>query len=78
MSTAACIIIGDEILTGKTRDTNCPLLVDLCRELGVSLRRIVTIGDEVETIAEEVRACSAAFDYVFTSGGIGPTHDDRT
>jgi molybdenum cofactor synthesis domain-containing protein len=78
VSTAACIIIGDEILSGKTRDTNCPLLVDLCRELGVSLRRIVTIGDEVETIADEVRACSAGFDYVFTSGGIGPTHDDRT
>jgi molybdenum cofactor synthesis domain-containing protein len=78
VSTAACIIIGDEILSGKTRDTNCGLLIALCHELGVALRRIVTIGDDLETIAEEVRLCSGRYDYVFTSGGIGPTHDDRT
>jgi len=78
VTTAACIIIGDEILSGKTRDTNCALRIGLLHVLGVSLRRIVTIGDEVETIAEEVRACAAGHDYVFTSGGIGPTHDDRT
>jgi molybdenum cofactor synthesis domain-containing protein len=78
MTTAACIIIGDEILSGKIRDTNAQRLIDLLREIGVSLRRIVTVSDQPEEIAEEVRRCSDRFDYVFTSGGLGPTHDDRT
>ena len=78
MTTVAGLIIGDEILTGKVRDANGPLLIDLCRDLGVCLERLVYIGDEIEVIATEVRSCSEQFDAVVTSGGVGPTHDDRT
>jgi molybdenum cofactor synthesis domain-containing protein len=78
MVTAAGIIIGDEILSGKVRDTNIHLLIDTLHAVGVSLRRVATISDKVEDIADEVRRCSASCDQVFTSGGVGPTHDDRT
>jgi len=78
MATAAGLIIGDEILTGKVRDANGPLLIDLCRDLGVCLERLVYIPDDIEVIAAEVRSCSEQFDAVITSGGVGPTHDDRT
>jgi molybdenum cofactor synthesis domain-containing protein len=76
--TAAGIVIGDEILSGKVEDTNTSKLIATLREAGVALRRLVTISDDPEVIAEEVRRCSDSFDYVFTSGGLGPTHDDRT
>jgi molybdenum cofactor synthesis domain-containing protein len=78
MSSAGVLVIGNEILSGKVVDVNSP---DLCRELralGVDVRRVLTIPDEVALIAREVRAMSEAFDWVFTSGGIGPTHDDLT
>ncbi len=78
MSTVAGLIIGDEILTGKVRDANGPLLIDLCRDLGVCLERLVYVPDEIEVIAAEVRSCAKKFDAVITSGGVGPTHDDRT
>jgi molybdenum cofactor synthesis domain-containing protein len=78
MSTAALLVIGNEILSGKVRDTNSPFLAVELRKLGVDLERIVTIPDVIETIAREARALSREFDYVFTSGGIGPTHDDLT
>jgi len=76
--TAAILVIGDEILSGKTRDLNAQLLIGELRELGVSLKRIVIIPDDVETVAASTRELSAAFDLVFTSGGVGPTHDDVT
>jgi molybdenum cofactor synthesis domain-containing protein len=78
MTTAAAIIIGDEILSGKVRDVNSPLLIDLLAELGVDLERIVVIGDDHAVIAAEVAACSAGYGVVVTSGGVGPTHDDCT
>ena len=78
MTTAAAIIIGDEILSGKVRDANAPLLIDLFRDSGVELRRLVCIADGVEVISAEVQGCAASHDVVVTSGGIGPTHDDRT
>lgn len=78
MVTAAGIIIGDELLSGSTRDTNTELLVHHLRRSGVALRRLTIIGDDVEAIAQEVRACSDRFDWVITSGGLGPTHDDKT
>ena len=78
MSTAGVLVIGNEILSGKVVDTNSPFLASELRTLGVDLQRILTIPDEVEIIAREVRVMSAAYDYVFTSGGIGPTHDDVT
>ena len=76
--TAAIVVIGNEILTGKSEDKNASFLIKELYKLGVTLRRIVMIPDEVEEIARSVRECAAAFDYVFTSGGIGPTHDDVT
>ena len=78
MSTAGLLIIGNEILSGKIQDTNSPYLCTELRALGVDVERILTIPDVVETIATDVKAMSAAYDYVFTSGGIGPTHDDLT
>src|SRR2546426_6075068 len=76
--TAAIVVIGNEILTGKSEDKNASFLIGEMYELGVALRRIVVIPDEVEAIATAVRECSDSFDYVFTSGGVGPTHDDVT
>ncbi len=78
MPTAAAVIIGNEILTGKFADENGPYLISRLRTLGCDLRRLVTIDDDVQTIAAEVRACSEAHDVVFTTGGVGPTHDDVT
>lgn len=78
MPTAGLVIIGNEILSGKIVDTNSPYLAGELRQIGVDLERIITIPDVVDVIAREVRAFSEAFDYVFTSGGIGPTHDDVT
>ena len=78
MTTAAAIIIGDEILSAKVRDANTPLLTDFMAELGIDLERIVVIGDDCAAIAAEVAACSEKYDVVITSGGVGPTHDDCT
>lgn len=76
--TAAVIVIGNEILSGKVADTNAAFLAQALRAVGVSLRRILVIPDEIETIAAAVREYQPAFDVVFTSGGVGPTHDDVT
>lgn len=78
VGTAAVVIIGDEILSGKFADENAPFLIAELRELGVALRRIATIPDSLDEIAATVRECAARFDHVFTSGGVGPTHDDMT
>lgn len=78
MATAAVIIIGNEILSGKFADKNGPFFIRRLREMGIDLLRIVTIPDEIPLVAAEVRAASAAFDHVFTTGGVGPTHDDIT
>jgi molybdenum cofactor synthesis domain-containing protein len=75
---AGILIIGNEVLSGKVTDVNSPYLCRELRELGVDVERIVTIPDVVDVIAAEVSAMSAAYDFVFTSGGIGPTHDDLT
>jgi molybdenum cofactor synthesis domain-containing protein len=76
--TAAIVIIGNEILSGKTEDTNGPFLIGELKALGVDLREIAVIPDVAETIIATVSRLSAAFDHVFTSGGVGPTHDDIT
>ncbi|HET6304568.1 MAG TPA: molybdopterin-binding protein [Myxococcota bacterium] len=78
MSSAGVLVIGNEILSGKVVDVNSPYLCRELRALGVDVRRVLTIPDEIELIAKEVRAMSESFDWVFTSGGIGPTHDDLT
>jgi molybdenum cofactor synthesis domain-containing protein len=76
--TAGVIVIGNEILSGKVTDTNAPFLTRELRALGVALRRIVTITDDLDDIAEAVRDFHRRFDINFTSGGVGPTHDDVT
>ena len=76
--TAAIVVIGNEILTGKSPDKNASFLIEQLHQLGVALRRVVIIPDELDTIARAVRECAGSFDYVFTSGGVGPTHDDVT
>ena len=78
MPTAGILIIGNEILSGKVVDTNSPYLCEQLRALGVDVERMVTIPDVIETIAAEVKMMSQTYDFVFTSGGIGPTHDDLT
>ena len=76
--TAAIMIIGEEILSGKVEEENARYAVRELRGLGVSLRRIEVVPDVLEEIAPSLRALSARFDHVFTSGGVGPTHDDVT
>ena len=78
MPTAGILIIGNEILSGKVADSNSPFFCRELRSLGVEVERILTIPDDVAVIGTEVRAMSRAYDFVFTSGGIGPTHDDLT
>jgi molybdenum cofactor synthesis domain-containing protein len=76
--TAGILIIGEEILSGKVDDENARHLVRELRALGVNVQRIEVIPDDLEEIATAVRTLSGRFDHVFTSGGIGPTHDDLT
>lgn len=78
MSTAAVIVIGEEILSGKFADENAPWLTGRLRALGVRLRHVAVIGDDIALIAEEVARLSSRVEHVFTTGGVGPTHDDRT
>ena len=76
--TAAVVLVGNEILSGKIEDQNLAPLARLLRELGIRLARVVVIPDELDVIAAEVLALSRTHDWVFTSGGVGPTHDDVT
>ena len=76
--TAAFIVIGDEILSGRTTDKNLNWLASHLHELGIRLVEARVIGDDREQIASTVRSLSELYDVVFTSGGIGPTHDDIT
>jgi FAD synthetase len=76
--TAGIIIIGNEILSGKVQDLNAAYLLRELRPLGVDVKKVSVIPDEVEVIAPEVATFSRQFHVVFTSGGVGPTHDDVT
>jgi FAD synthetase len=76
--TAGIIIIGNEILSGKVHDSNSFYLASELRSLGVSLMRITVIPDEIGLIGSEAVMFSKNYDYVFTAGGVGPTHDDVT
>ncbi|MFT6090717.1 competence/damage-inducible protein A [Sulfitobacter sp.] len=76
--TAAMIVIGDEILSGRTRDSNMHHLAGQLTSVGIDLKEVRMIGDEHGTIIAAVQTMAKAYDNVFTSGGIGPTHDDIT
>lgn len=79
MPAKAClIIIGNEILSGRTQDANTIFIARRLAELGIALESVQIIPDRVSRIVETVNLCRAAYDYVFTTGGIGPTHDDIT
>jgi molybdenum cofactor synthesis domain-containing protein len=76
--TAAILVIGDEILSGRTRDTNSGYIAAQLTAFGIDLKEIRVVGDEEAAIVEAVNALRARYTYVFTTGGIGPTHDDIT
>ena len=76
--TAAMLVIGDEILSGRTRDANMHHLAGRLTDIGIDLREMRIVSDNDAAIISAVKALSAAYDHVFTSGGIGPTHDDIT
>ena len=75
---AALLVIGNELLSGKFEERNVAVLARLLFELGIKLQRVVVCPDEVEVIASDLRTLGAGHDYLFTSGGVGPTHDDVT
>lgn len=78
MSTAGIVVIGNEVLSGKVDDENARYLIKELRELGITLSRIAVIRDDLPKIAKEVREMSDENTIVFTSGGVGATHDDLT
>ncbi|WP_350334785.1 competence/damage-inducible protein A [Coralliovum pocilloporae] len=76
--TAAVLVIGDEILSGRTKDTNTGFIAEYLTALGVDLKEVRVVADEIDAIVSAVNALRSAYTYVFTTGGIGPTHDDIT
>jgi molybdenum cofactor synthesis domain-containing protein len=74
----AMVVVGNEILSGKVHDTNSYFAARELRKIGVALKRISVVPDEIQPIANEVIHCARAFEFVITSGGVGPTHDDIT
>lgn len=76
--TAAALVIGNELLSGKVEEANVIVLARALRALGIELRRVVMVLDDVDVIAREVKELKASHDHLFTSGGVGPTHDDVT
>ena len=76
--TAAVLVIGDEILSGRTKDKNIGYIADYCTAIGIDLKEVRVVSDDESAIVEAINALRAKFTYVFTTGGIGPTHDDIT
>ena len=76
--TAAVLVIGDEILSGRTKDKNIGYIADYMTELGVDLKEVRVVPDEEDEIIAAVNALRKKYTYIFTTGGIGPTHDDIT
>jgi molybdenum cofactor synthesis domain-containing protein len=76
--TAAVLVIGDEILSGRTKDKNIGYIAEYLTRLGIDLREVRVVGDDESAIVEAVNALRARHTYLFTTGGIGPTHDDIT
>src|SRR5919106_7064603 len=76
--TAAMLVIGDEILSGRTKDKNIGHLADIMTAIGIDLKEVRIVPDEEDEIVAAINALLARYTYVFTTGGIGPTHDDIT
>jgi molybdenum cofactor synthesis domain-containing protein len=76
--TAAVLVIGDEILSGRTKDKNIGYIADYLTAIGIDLKEVRVVSDEESAIVTALNALRAAYSYVFTTGGIGPTHDDIT
>src|SRR5437899_4224781 len=76
--TAALLVIGDEILSGRTKDKNIGYIADYLTTLGIDLKEVRVVGDEEAEIVAAVNALRQRYTYIFTTGGIGPTHDDIT
>ncbi len=76
--TAGLLIIGDEILSGRTKDRNIGYIAEYLTRIGIDLKEVRVVGDEEAAIIAALDALRAAYTYVFTTGGIGPTHDDIT
>jgi molybdenum cofactor synthesis domain-containing protein len=76
--TAAALVIGNELLSGKVEEANVHVLAQALRSLGIELRRVVIVLDDLDVIAREVKELASTHDWLFTSGGVGPTHDDVT
>ena len=76
--TAAVLVIGDEILSGRTKDRNIGYIAEYLARIGVDVREARVIPDEADEIVAAVNALRARYDYVISTGGIGPTHDDIT
>ena len=76
--TAGLLIIGDEILSGRTKDRNIGYIAEYLGRIGIDLKEVRVVGDEEAAIVEALNALRTRYSYVFTTGGIGPTHDDIT
>ena len=76
--TAALLVIGDEILSGRTKDQNICYIADYLAKIGIDLREVRVVPDVTCEIADAINSLRARYDYLFTTGGIGPTHDDIT
>jgi molybdenum cofactor synthesis domain-containing protein len=76
--TAALMVIGDEILSGRTKDKNIGTIADTCTAVGIDLKEVRVVPDEEAEIVAALNALRCKYEYVFTTGGIGPTHDDIT
>ena len=76
--TAGLLVIGDEILSGRTKDVNIGATADFCTDLGIELKEVRVVSDDTDDIIAAVNALRSRYTYVFTTGGIGPTHDDIT
>jgi molybdenum cofactor synthesis domain-containing protein len=76
--TAALLVIGDEILSGRTKDKNIGYIAEYLTAVGIDLMEVRVVGDEETAIIEALNALRQRYTYVFTTGGIGPTHDDIT
>jgi molybdenum cofactor synthesis domain-containing protein len=76
--TAAVLVIGDEILSGRTKDKNIGTIADMCTAVGIDLKEVRIVADDESAIVDALNALRSRFAYVFTTGGIGPTHDDIT